>query len=190
MAHTPSTMLELGTQCPDFSLSDMNGKRISNRDFEKHPLLVAFICNHCPYVKNIIDVLARRLKDYQDNGVRVVTIMSNDYQAYPNDKPEEMKKVAETFKFTFPYLLDESQEVAKKFRAACTPDFFLFDSNHKLVYRGQFDDSRPGNDEPVTGRDLSLAVEHLLTGEPISQDQKPSVGCNIKWKPGNQPDYF
>lgn len=190
MAATPSTMLELGTPAPVFDLPDFDGKKVSISQFTSKPLLVMFICNHCPYVKHIVKKLSELGKRFQEQGVAVVAIMSNNFIAYPDDAPERMKEFAAANGFTFPYLVDESQEVAKAYRAACTPDFFLFDAEHKLVYRGQFDDSRPSNDVPVTGRDLADAVDRLVAGEPIPLEQKPSIGCNIKWTPGNQPDYF
>ena len=190
MAETPSTMLELGTPAPFFRLPDLDGKLVSLDDFRGKPLLVAFICNHCPYVKHVIDKFSELAREYQRKGVAVVAINSNDVDAYPEDSPERMREFAAKHHFTFPYLFDESQEVAKAYRAACTPDFYLFDREHKLVYRGQMDGSRPGNGVPVTGEDLTRAVELLLAGKPIPEDQRPSVGCNIKWKPGNEPDYF
>lgn len=192
MARTPSTMLELGTPAPDFALPDaVTHKVLSLNDFREKPaLLVAFICNHCPYVKHIRDVFARFAREYQPKGLAVVGISANDAAAYPDDSPEKMAEEAKTHGYTFPYLYDESQEVAKAYQAACTPDFFLFDQGRKLVYRGQFDASRPGNDIPVTGQDLRAAVDALLAGRPVPVDQKPSLGCNIKWRPGNEPAYF
>lgn len=186
MALTPSTMLPLGTKSPAFSLPDTNGKTIALGDFEAAPaLLVMFICNHCPFVKHVRSELARLAKDYQPRGVAVVGISSNDAQAFPDDSPEKMALEAQDAGYTFPYLYDESQAVAKAYQAACTPDFFLFDKSRKLIYRGQFDDSRPGNGIPVTGRDLRVALDAVLAGKPISAEQKPSIGCNIKWKTGN-----
>lgn len=190
MVDTPSTMLSLGTKLPSFELPDVYGNMHSTRDFETEPILVMFLCNHCPFVKHIIDTLSSKVQDYQDEGLNVVAISSNDIDAYPADSPDKMREFAAAHNFSFPYLYDESQEVAKAYKAACTPDFFLFDTNHNLVYRGQFDDSRPGNDIPVTGKDLSEAVKNLLSDKPVPELQKPSVGCNIKWKPGNAPDYF
>jgi len=190
MAETPSTMLELGTKAPYFRLPDFDGKMYSLDDYRGRPLLVVFICNHCPYVKHVIGRFSELAKEYQAKGVAVVTINSNDIEAYPEDAPDKMREFARQHGFTFPYLFDESQEVAKAYRAACTPDFYLFDRDHRLVYRGQMDGSRPGNNVPVTGEDLTRAVENLLAGRPIPEDQRPSVGCNIKWKPGNEPDYF
>ncbi len=190
MANTPSTMLDLGTKMPEFELPDLDGQKVSTQNFKDKPVLVMFICNHCPFVKHIAPTLADRAKEYQNKGVSVVAINANDISKYPDDSPEKMKKFAKKHHYSFPYLFDESQETAKNYKAACTPDFFLFDKNHTLVYRGQFDSSRPGNDVPVTGKDLTEAVNKLVAGEPVPQDQKPSMGCNIKWKPGNEPDYF
>jgi thiol-disulfide isomerase/thioredoxin len=153
-------------------------------------LLVMFLCNHCPYVKHVRSEIARLAREYQPRGVAVVAINANDVQKYPADSPEKMAEEAVSAGYTFPYLLDESQEIAKACRAACTPEFYLFDRDRKLVYRGQLDDSRPGNDVPVTGKDLRQALDALLEGRPVSERQVPSIGCNIKWKPGNEPDYF
>jgi peroxiredoxin len=182
MAETASAMLPLGTEAPRFDLPDTSGKRVSEDQFQGQPLLVAFICNHCPYVKHIRAQFAATAKEYQARGLAVVAISSNDVDAYPDDSPEKMAQEAAQAGYTFPYLYDESQDVAKAYRAACTPDFFLFDRDHRLVYRGQFDDSRPKNGLPVTGYDLRAALESVLAGRPVSTDQKPSVGCNIKWK--------
>jgi peroxiredoxin len=192
MAAVESTMLELGTKAPDFSLKDViTGKNVSLSDYKGNKaFLVMFICNHCPYVKNIKEGLVQYAADYLPRGVGIVAISSNDVDKYPDDSPENMKKDAEKFGYPFPYLFDESQEVAKNYKAACTPDFFLFDENMKLQYRGQFDDSRPGIDIPVTGKDLREATDQVLAGEEIPEDQVPSIGCNIKWKKGNAPDYF
>jgi peroxiredoxin len=190
MALTPSTMLALSTAAPDFRLVDTNGKMISLSDFKDAPaLLIMFICNHCPYVKHVRSELAALGKDYQTRGVAVVGINSNDATRYPDDSPERMQVEARAAKYTFPYLYDETQAVAKAYQAACTPDFFLFDQARRLVYRGQLDDSRPGNDRPVTGADLRAALGAVLAGRPPSENQKPSAGCNIKWKPGNEPEY-
>ncbi len=190
MAATASTMLPLGTEAPDFSLLDTEGKPVSLRDFKDAPaLLVVFMCNHCPFVKHILDGLVGLIKDYQAKGVAAVGINSNDVAAYPEDRPEMMAKVAKQKGFTFPYLYDETQDVAKAYHAACTPDFFLFDKARKLVYRGQMDDSRPGNGIPVTGKDLRAALDAVLEGIPAPAKQKPSIGCNIKWKPGTEPQY-
>ena len=187
-------MLPLGTVAPDFQLPDANGKLVSLSDFKGAPAtLVMFICNHCPYVIHIRDELAKVAREYQAKGVAVVAINSNDAQTYPADSPEKMKEEVARAGYTFPYLYDETQDVAKAYRAACTPDFFLFDKDLRLVYRGQFDDSRPrvANPPPVTGRDLRAALDAALEGRSIPEaDQKPSMGCNIKWKPGNAPDYF
>lgn len=191
MARTLSTMLELGTQAPDFKLPNVDGKIVS-RDMAKGTkgMLIAFICNHCPYVKHIAVPFSTAANGYKSRGLTVIAISSNDVANYPDDSPEKMQKFASETGFRFPYLYDEDQTVAKAYRAACTPDFFLFDANLKLVYRGQFDDSRPGNDKPVTGRDLTAAVDALLAGKSIPSEQIPSMGCNIKWKDGNAPDYF
>ncbi len=191
MSSTPSTMLELGTKAPDFKLFDtINNQLVSLDDFNNAKgLLVAFICNHCPYVKHILDEFVIAARDLQQKGIGVVTISSNDVENYPDDSPVKMAALARERWFSFPYLYDGTQEVAKAYRAACTPDLFLFDENDELVYRGQFDDSRPGNDAPVNGKDLRGAVEMLLDGKTV-ETQKPSVGCNIKWKAGNEPDYF
>jgi thiol-disulfide isomerase/thioredoxin len=190
MANTPSTMLELGTPLPPFHLPDFNGVYTSSDKFKGSPVLVMFICNHCPFVKHVASTLSELAKTYQSKGVGVVAINSNDVSAYPADSPENMAGFAAQHHFSLPYLFDETQEVARAFRAACTPDFYLFDSSHRLVYRGQMDDSRPSNGIPVTGKDLTDAVEKLLAGESVSPEQMPSLGCNIKWKPGNEPDYF
>ncbi|HWF18114.1 MAG TPA: thioredoxin family protein [Verrucomicrobiae bacterium] len=191
MSLTPSTMLPLGTAAPDFRLPDTNGKIVSLADFKNAPaLLVMFICNHCPYVKHIRLGLAQLGRDYQSKGVGIVAINSNDTANYPADCPAKMKEEAKSAGYMFPYLFDETQNVAKVYRAACTPDIFLFDAGQKLVYRGQFDDSRPGNGKPVTGQDLRAALDAVLRGQPAPTDQKPSIGCNIKWKSGNAPDYF
>jgi peroxiredoxin len=191
MSLTASTMLPLGTRAPDFSLPDSGGKLVSLGAMEDAPaLLVVFMCNHCPYVQHIRTYFAALAGEFQQKGVAVVAINANDATAYPADSPGEMARAAAEFAFSFPYLYDESQEVARAYRAACTPDFFLFDGERKLVYRGQMDDSRPGNNLPLTGNDLRAAVDALLAGRPVSGDQKPSLGCNIKWKAGNAPDYF
>jgi peroxiredoxin len=191
MALTPSTMLPLGTTAPDFTLPDTNGKTVSLADFKDRPaLLVMFICNHCPYVKHIRTGLAQLARDYLPCGVGIVGVNSNDVENYPDDSPAKMKEEAKSAGYLFPYLCDESQAVARAYRAACTPDIYLFDKNRKLVYRGQFDDSRPGNGIPVTGKDLRAALDAILAGKPVSPNQKASMGCNIKWKAGNEPDYF
>ena len=190
MALTPSTMLPLGTQAPDFSLPDTDGKTVSRKDFDgKKGLLVMFICNHCPYVKHVRQELARIGEEYQKKDIGVVAINANDAANYPEDSPEAMKREKAAQGYTFPYLYDAAQETAKAYTAACTPDFFVFDARGRLVYRGQLDGSRPGNDTPVTGKDLRRALDTLITGETISLAQKPSIGCNIKWRRGNEPDY-
>jgi peroxiredoxin len=190
MVSVNSTMMPLGSEMPPFELPDATGQTVAGSSFQGTPLLVMFICNHCPYVKHIRPRLAEVTKDLAGKGLAVVGINSNDSELYPDDSPEAMKAEAEEFGYTFPYLVDEDQSVAKAFRAACTPDLFLFDGNGKLAYRGQFDSSRPKNDEPVTGADLVAAAEAVLEGRPVPEDQRPSIGCNIKWKPGNEPDYF
>ena len=192
MVKTLSTMLPLGTKTPEFSLEDaVSGNKISLDTFtDKKALLVMFICVHCPFVKHLQDALAAVGKEYVDKGLGVVAISSNDITTHPGDAPDKMKEMAATLGFNFPFCYDESQEVAKAYTAACTPDFFLFDSNNTLVYRGQFDDSRPGNDVPVTGKDLKAAIEEVLLDRKVDTQQKPSIGCNIKWKAGNEPPYF
>src|SRR5215813_13965342 len=189
MVAVNSTMLPLGTKAPDFRLPDTSGKTVSLADFKGAPaLLVVFMCNHCPYVKHIRGGLAQLARDYSHRGLAVVGISSNDVANYPADSPAKMAEEAKSAGYIFPYLYDETQEVAKDYRAACTPDIFLFDKDQRLAYRGQFDDSRPGNGLPVTGKDLRAAVDALLAGTSVSGNQKPSIGCNIKWKPGNEPD--
>jgi peroxiredoxin len=192
MARTNSTMLPLGTTAPDFALPDVtSGKIVSLADFKSSPaLLVAFLCNHCPYVKHVQSGLAQMARDFQARGVGVVAISSNDVANYPDDSPEKMREEAQRVGYTFPYLYDESQAVALAYRAACTPDFFLFDGALKLVYRGQMDDARRANDLPVTGSSLRAAVDAVLNGQAVLPNQIPSLGCNIKWKPENEPDYF
>ena len=191
MALTPSTMLALGTEAPAFRLPDPDGKQVSLDAFRDAPaLLVAFLCNHCPYVQHIREGFARFAKEYQAKGLAIVAINANDAKSHPEDAPGAMAQEIRRFGYVFPYLVDETQAVAKAYRAACTPDFFLFDAARKLVYRGQFDASRPGNAIPVTGADLRAAADAALAGRAIAADQKPSIGCNIKWKPGNEPDYF
>jgi peroxiredoxin len=191
MAATPSTMLALGTPAPDFKLPDVvSGRTISPADFSgKSALLVMFICKHCPFVLHVRDELARLGRDYAGKSAGIVAISSNDAASYPDDSPENLKKFAAASGFNFPLCYDESQAVAKAYTAACTPDFFLFDADRRLVYRGQLDDSRPGKGT-ATGRDLRAALDAVLAGKPLSPDQKPSIGCNIKWKRGNEPDYF
>jgi len=191
MAETPSTMLTLGTKAPPFRLPDPHGKWVSLDDFRDAPaLLVVFMCNHCPYVKHIRSRFAELAKEYQAKGVGVVGINSNDIESYPDDGPEKMAEEIKQVGYTFPYLSDESQEVAKAYQAACTPDFYVFDRDRRLVYRGQFDDSRPGNGRPVTGVDIRAALDAVLAGRPAPSNQRPSLGCNIKWKRGNAPEYF
>ncbi len=192
MVATPSTMLPLGTPIPDFSLRNaVDGRSVSPAEYANaRALLVMFICNHCPFVKHVKGELGRLARSYAPKGVGIVAINSNDLDKYPQDGPEHMKHLAREEGWSFPFLVDESQEVAHAFRAACTPDLFLFDGNGRLVYRGQLDDSRPGNAIPVTGHDLRAAIEAVLAGKPVPADQKPSVGCNIKWKPGREPAYF
>jgi len=191
MAKTPSTMTDLGTVAPDFKLPDTSGLSWSLKSCAGDAgTLVMFICNHCPYVLHIKGALSALARKYQDLGIGIVAINANDVKKYPDDHPDKMKLFAQENAFSFPYLFDETQSVAKAYRAACTPDFFLYDRHFKLVYRGQFDDSRPGNDKPVTGHDLSAACDSLLAGRRISDQQIPSIGCNIKWKPGNEPDFY
>jgi len=189
MALTPSNMLPLGTAAPDFSLQATDGTVVSLGTFAASKLLlVAFICNHCPFVKHIRAGLAQLGRDCRPLNVAVVAINSNDTAAYPADNMDRMREEVTAGGYVFPYLLDETQQVARAYDAACTPDFFLFDAGRKLVYRGQFDGSRPGNDIPVTGSDLRMAISAALAGTPLPAEQKPSIGCNIKWKPGNAPD--
>lgn len=182
MARTPSSMLALGTHLPAFKLPDTTGKMISSIDFKGHPLLVMFICNHCPFVIHVQSQLAAIGRDYTAKGVGIVAINSNDVVAHPDDSPEKMKLEKDKAGYVFPYLFDETQSVAKAFHAACTPDIYLFDKDHKLVYRGQLDDSRPSNQIPVTGKDLRTALDAVVEGKPVPFEQKPSLGCNIKWK--------
>lgn len=183
-------MLALGTPAPEFRLPEPAGKMVSLADFEGAPaLLVVFMCNHCPYVKHIRGALAKLARDYQPRGVAVVGINSNDVANYPADSPAKMAEESKSAGYIFPYLYDETQAVAKAYRAACTPDIYLFDKDQRLAYRGQLDDSRPGNSVPVTGKDLRAALDAVLAGNPVSLNQKPSIGCNIKWKPGNEPPY-
>lgn len=192
MAQTASTMLPLGTLAPDFHLLEpLTAKKVSLSDFQNAPaLLVMVICNHCPFVKHIRQELVQFARDYQAKGVAIVAINANDVANHPNDSPENMAEDAKSFGYPFPYLYDESQAVAKAYHAACTPDFFLFDANRKLSYRGQFDGSRPGNEVAITGNDLRMAVDAVLAGQPAPSEQRPSIGCNIKWKVGNEPDYY
>ena len=191
MVATHSTMLPLGTHAPKFELPDPSGRRFSLDDFAAADVLVvAFISNHCPFVKHIREGLAAFAREYSQKAVAVVAINANDVSTHPADAPDKMQEEIERFGYVFPYLFDESQDVAKAYLAACTPEFYVFDSARELAYRGQFDDARPSNAEPVTGKDLRAAVDALLDGRAPASDQKPSVGCNIKWKAGNEPDYF
>jgi peroxiredoxin len=187
---TPSTMLALGTSAPDFRLPDTAGRLVSRDDFATQPaLLVMFICVHCPYVKHVVGEIARLGREYQSRGVAVVAISSNDVAQYPEDGPAGMVELADARGFSFPFLYDESQAVARAFQAACTPDFFLFDAGRRLIYRGQLDGARPGNGIPIDGRDLRAALDATLAGRPVPERQLPSAGCSIKWKPGNEPLY-
>ena len=192
MARTASTMLDLGTNAPAFELSDVvMGKPISLDTFaDKSALLVMFICRHCPFVKHVQIELAKIGTDYAGTNLGIVAISANDADNYPADAPDSLKEMVSDVGFTFPLCYDATQEVAKTYTAACTPDFFLFDSDRQLVYRGQLDDSRPGNDQPVTGKDLRAAIDAVLSGGAIAAEQKPSIGCNIKWKAGNEPAYY
>ena len=192
MVKTLSTMLELGTPAPDFTLPDVvSGRGVSLAGFrDEKALLVMFICRHCPFVKHVGRELARLGSDYRERGVGIVAISSNDAARYPDDAPESLKEMVGELGVTFPVCFDETQDVAKAYTAACTPDFFLFDRDRTLVYRGQLDDSRPDNGKPVNGRDLRDAIDALLSGRPVGADQRPSIGCNIKWRPGNEPPYF
>jgi len=191
MVKTASTMLSLGTKAPDFSLTNVDGTTVSLEDFKGSPgLLVIFMCNHCPFVIHIADELARLAAEYQSKGIAVVGISSNDVSTHPEDSPEQMIHEVEQRGYTFPYLYDETQKVAQSYHAACTPDFYVFDKNQELVYRGQLDSSRPESRIPVTGEDLRSALDAVLAGKPVPEDQTPSLGCNIKWKVGSEPDYF
>ncbi|HIO97521.1 MAG TPA: thioredoxin family protein [Leucothrix sp.] len=190
MARTPSTMLELGTVAPDFSLlNPATNEQVSLSDFKGKPVLLAFICNHCPYVILMKKEFAQFAKDYQAKGLQVIAINANDVANYPDDSPEKMVDDVNEFGYTFPYLFDDSQSTAQAYQAACTPDFFMFDADHKLFYRGQFDDARPNQDTPVTGKDMIEAADALLAGKPSPENQKASLGCGIKWKEGNEPSY-
>jgi thiol-disulfide isomerase/thioredoxin len=192
MVLTASTMLPIGTQAPEFDLACVvSNEIISLSTFvDKKALLVMFICQHCPFVKHIKPELALLGSDYWQSDLGIVAISANDASKYPNDAPESLKAMATELNLKFPLCYDESQEIAKAYTAACTPDFFVFDDSRKLVYRGQLDDSRPSNGKPVTGKDLRSAIDAVLTGKPILGEQNPSIGCNIKWKPGNEPSYF
>ena len=191
MALTHSTMLALGTTRPNFQLPDVTSRTlISPNQFAAcQGLLVMFICRHCPYVVHVQDALARLGKKYAENTLGIIAISSNDVDTYPDDHPDQLQAMVQELGFTFPYCYDQSQEVAKAFTAACTPDFFVFDHRQTLIYRGQLDDSRPGNGKPVTGKDLHRAIDAMLAGQQVNPDQRPSTGCNIKWKPGNIPSY-
>jgi len=191
MVAVNSTMLPLATPAPDFQLPDTSGKTVSLANFkDKTALVVMFICNHCPYVKHVRAGLSQLAKDYQPRGVGFVAINSNDVANYPDDSPAKMAEEAKSAGYMFPYLYDETQNVARSYHASCTPDFFVFDRGRRLVYRGQLDASRPGNGIPVTGKDLRAALDAVLAGKPTSGMQTPSMGCNIKWKRGNEPEYF
>ncbi|MCW8918049.1 MAG: thioredoxin family protein [Gammaproteobacteria bacterium] len=191
MARTPSTMLPLGTAAPGFTLPEPStGRTVSLTDFAGRPLVVIFWCNHCPFVKHIAARVGELADRYLPRDVAFVAISSNDVAYKAEDGVDQMPTFIEQYGIHFPYLYDESQQIAKAYRAACTPDFYLFDADHKLAYRGQFDDSRPGNDAPVTGADLEDAIKALLANLPVPEGQKASLGCNIKWKPGNEPDYY
>lgn len=190
MVKTASTMRELGTPAPDFSLLNVDGQHVSKSDFAGQPLLVMFMCNHCPFVKHVAPELARLALDYLPRGVAIVGINSNDTATHPEDSPEQMVHEAEQRGYVFPYLFDEDQEVAQAYHAACTPDFFLFDKNHQLYYRGQLDPSRPKAGDTSDGRDLRAALDALLSGKPAPAKQIPSLGCNIKWRAGQEPSYF
>jgi len=192
MVRVPSTMLPLGTPAPDFRLVEpATGRSVARSDFDGAPaLLVVFLSNHCPFVKHIADALSAFGREYGAKGLAMVGVNANDVANFPEDSPERMKDEVALRGYTFPYLFDETQEVARAYQAACTPDFFLFDGERRLVYRGQFDASRPGNDEPITGRDLRRACDAVLAGQVVSADQTPSIGCNIKWKAGNEPAWF
>lgn len=191
MALKESTMLALGTSLPDFALPDVRSQEVIRPETfqEKSVLLVMFICRHCPYVVHVQEELTRLGRDYQAKGLGILGISSNDASGYPADAPSRLKEMAEQLDWQFPYCYDETQAVAKAFTAACTPDFFVFDRQRHLVYRGQLDNSRPGHGKPVTGQDLRTALDAALTGHPVASQQRPSAGCNIKWKPGNEPAY-
>jgi len=192
MVQTASTMLQLGTKAPDFSLKNVRDEStVRLSDFAGKPgLLVMFVCNHCPFVIHLREQLVNFANEYMEKGLAIVAISSNDVENYPQDGPEKMKAEAAEHNFPYPYLYDETQEVAQAYKAACTPDFFLFDADQQLVYRGQFDDSRPGNDKPVTGADLRAACDLVLAGQAVPAEQRPSIGCNIKWKADRVPAYF
>ncbi len=190
MSRTPSTMLDIGTRAPDFGLPDpVTGNSVKLSDYEHKPLLVVFSCNHCPYVLHLLQSISEYAREIQKQGLSVVMINANDIENYPQDSPQNMIELTRQYGFEFPYLYDASQQVAISYQAACTPDFFLFDASHRLVYRGQYDAARPGNDEAITGVDLKTASQALLNSEAITEQQIPSMGCNIKWRAGNEPQY-
>jgi peroxiredoxin len=190
MTKTPSTMLDIGTQAPDFSLPEpLTGQTVQLSDYRDQPLLVVFSCNHCPYVLHMLESFSLFASEIQKRGLACLMINANDVENYADDSPQNMVRLANQYGFEFPYLYDESQQVAIDYKAACTPDFFLFNAQHRLVYRGQYDASRPGNDEAVTGADLKAASHALLSNEMIPDQQIPSVGCNIKWRAGNEPQF-
>ncbi len=190
MSRTPSTMLDIGTRAPDFDLPEpVSGNSVKLSDYEHNPLLVVFSCNHCPYVLHLLQSFSDYAREIQKQGLSVVMINANDIENYPQDSPENMIELAQQYGFEFPYLYDASQQVAIAYQAACTPDFFLFDASHRLVYRGQYDAARPGNDEAITGVDLRAASQALLNSAAITAQQMPSMGCNIKWRAGNEPQY-
>jgi len=190
MAAVNSTMLPIGTRAPDFALPDtVGGETVRRSDFEGRALVVMFICNHCPFVKHVRDQLASLGRDYEGKPVAFVAISANNVETHPDDSPEKMRDEAADAGYTFPYLYDDAPDVAKAYHAACTPDFYVFDSEHRLAYRGQLDGSRPDSGIPVTGQDLRSAIDHVLSGEAVPEPHKPSMGCNIKWKPGNEPEY-
>jgi len=190
MVKTASTMLPLGSAAPAFSLPNVDGQTVSSSQYAGTPLLIVFMCNHCPFVIHLRDALVKFADEYCEQGLAIVGISSNDVTTHPDDGPTRMMEEAKKYGYRFPYLYDETQDVAKAYQAACTPDFFLFDKQHRLVYRGQFDDSRPQSGIPVTGADLRAACDAVLAGKNVSDQQKPSIGCNIKWKAGNEPRYF
>jgi peroxiredoxin len=189
MAASSNALLPLGAAAPDFDLPDIDGTRVSLADYRDRPLLVMFICNHCPYVKHLNRALVAFGREYLDRDLGIVAISSNDAAAYTDDSSDRMKAVAAALEYPFPYLYDEAQQVARAYRAACTPEFFLFDGAHRLAYHGQFDDSRPQNDRPITGRDLRAAADAVLAGQASAATQVASIGCGIKWRPGTAPDY-
>jgi len=191
MAQTASNMVPLQSEAPDFTLTDaVSGRSVSLQDLDGSALLVMFICNHCPFVVHVMDEITLLADEYQRKGAAVVAINSNSVETHAQDGPDEMKKLAEARGWRFPFLFDSTQEVAKSYRAACTPDFYVFDADRRLAYRGQLDDSRPSKDTPVTGKDLRAALDAVLAGLPVPENQSASLGCNIKWTPGNEPDYF